>query len=216
MKQYDAYLFDWDGTLGQTFVVWMKIVQETLAKYNLEADEKTIVRKVFGNSSAGLIELGVPEKDLPDIYKVWDRDAGEHMKTMFLYPGAREILEKLHTKDKKLALITATVRPTVEVALVAHKLQDYFAVTVTGDEVSAHKPDPEGLLLALKKLNVSKDRAVMLGDSEKDVLAAHNAGIDSVLFYPPEHDTFHVLTELQSHKPTYTIHSWQELIDQLQ
>ena len=56
----------------------------------------------------------------------------------------------------------------------------------------------------------------MLGDSEKDVRAAHNAGIDSILFFPPEHNDYYSLEELAADKPTHIIHSWRELLNQLQ
>jgi HAD superfamily hydrolase (TIGR01509 family) len=216
MKEYDAYLFDWDGTLGQTLALWLQIVRRTLDKYGIEATDKQIVRQVFGNARAGITGLGVPEKDLEHVFKEWDGTAQDAMLTVELYPQAKAVLEQLHARGKKLALITATIRPTVEKALAAHGMKGLFDVTVTGDEVTAHKPDPESLLTALGRLQVPKGRAVMLGDSEKDVRAAHNAGIDSVLFFPPQHKLFHTLEELQADKPTYMIRSWQEFLDQLQ
>lgn len=216
MKGYDAYLFDMDGTVSQTLLVWLEIVQATLAHYNIVADQKVIVRKVFGNAKNGLSELGVPDYDLPEVFKEWDKRAAEQMRTMKLYPDVDRVLAHLKQSGKKLALITATVRPTVEVILTATGLQGAFDVIVTGDEISAHKPDPEGILRALDELGVVKERAVMLGDSEKDIRAAHNAEIDSVLFYPPEHDDFHSLDELQADSPTYTIRTWQEMLEQLQ
>lgn len=52
----------------------------------------------------------------------------------------------------------------------------------------------------------------MIGDTEKDIAVANNAGIDSVLFYPPEHEEFYSLEKLKEHNPTYVISDFKELI----
>jgi len=216
MKDYDAYLFDWDGTIARSLTVWLSLVTEILKSYGIEANDKTIVRTVFGRAAQGLVELGVPESDLDTIFRNLDAKASQQLPIAPLYPDVQELFGVLLSQGKKLAVITATVRPVMKVVLKNHGLQDLFDVTVTGDEVQAHKPDPEGVLYALDRLGIPKERAVMCGDSEKDIGAAHNAGIDSVLFYPPEHEAFHTLQELTGYKPTYVIHSWQELTRKLQ
>ncbi len=216
MKRYDAYLFDMDGTVCQTFVPWMDIVVATLETYSITADKKIIIRKIFGDARRGLVEMGIPEQDLPTVFVEWDKLAAESMQHVELYPHIAEVLAELKKNGKKLALITATVRPTVEIILAAHSLQDTFDVVVTGDELHEPKPDPEGILFALDKMGIDRAQAVMLGDSEKDIRAAHNAGTDSVLFFPPEHESFHTFAELQADRPTYTISSWQQLLSALE
>jgi HAD superfamily hydrolase (TIGR01549 family) len=215
MKDYDAYLFDWDGTVAQSLAVWLAIISDILKSYGADVDDKQIVRQVFGRPR-GFVELGVPEEDLKTVFRGLDKRARIELPRAPLYPAMRDLLERLQQKGKQTGLITATVRSVITKTVDTHGLHNAFTVIVTGDEVKEHKPDPEGILYVLKQLGVSKGRAVMMGDSEKDILAAHNAGIDSLLFYPPEHEPFHNLRQLQTDKPTYTIHSWQELVDQLQ
>lgn len=213
MKDYDTYLFDWDGTIVRSFEVWLKFFREILAKYGAEASDKAIVRQIFGRAEAGLMEFGVPEADLDEVFRKLDGDVVREMLQAPFYPGIRELLGKLHQDGKQTALVTASVRSVINGLVDAHGLHGAFDIIVTGDEVKEKKPDPEGILFTLAALGADKDRAVMLGDSEKDILAAHNAGIDSILFFPPEHDLFHDLKQLQADKPTRTIHSWQELTD---
>jgi pyrophosphatase PpaX len=212
MKQYEAYLFDMDGTITETFEPWLEIVQETLDEYHIQADTKTIIRKIFGASESGLIELGVPEQDLESIFQIWDTKADRVMGEASLYPGIVEVLVRLKQKGKKLALITATSRSTVEVILQAHGLEDVFDSVVTDNEMELPKPDPGGLLLAVRAMDISPSNTVMIGDSEKDIQAAHNAGMHSALFFPPTHDYFHSKTELIAENPTYVINSWDELL----
>ena len=216
MKEYDAYLFDWDGTLARTLDIWLVIMQQTLADYGIALPPKKIVRNLFGRGRAGLLELGIAEQDLPAIFAQWDKTAQAAMETVDLYPHAADIIGALRGRGKKLALITATIRPTVSKALARHHLEDFFDSIIAGDEVKEHKPDPEGILFTLDKLGVAKDRAIMFGDTEKDIRAAHNAGIDSALFFPDDHHTYHVFDQLQEDSPTYTIGSWRDFLDQLQ
>jgi HAD superfamily hydrolase (TIGR01549 family) len=216
IKEYDAYLFDWDGTVAQTLSTWMPIVRNTLASYDIQVTDKQIVRTVFGTARDGMLRLGVPEADLPKIFASWDKTAAANLPHVPFYDGITDVFAALKRRGKKLAVVTATIRPTMEVVFDSHSMHDMFDVVVTGSDIKAHKPDPEGVLFALGHLGVDKDRAVMLGDSEKDLGAARNAGIDSVLFYPPQHELFHALEELKADEPTYVIHSWQELSDQLQ
>lgn len=216
MKDYDAYLFDWDGTVAQTLEAWLPIARRTLYAYGIEADDKTIVRKVFGRAVYGLVELGVPEESLPAVFAEWDVTAVEQMPRVPFYPGIMEVFAALKKQGKHLAVITSTIGTTMETVFEAHKLHDSIDVLVTGNDVRAYKPDPEGINMALEQLHVASSRAIMFGDSEKDIRAAHNAGIDSVLFFPPEHTSFHSRKELAADKPTYIISSWQEVLDQVQ
>lgn len=133
-----------------------------------------------------------------------------------MFPQAQQVLETLKQKGKKLALINASYRETIDIAINRHDLLDLFDITICGDEVRAQKPDPDGIRIALEKLGVSAKKALMSGDSPKDLLAAKNAGTDSLLFYPPEHEMQHSKKELDACDPTYTIRSWQELLDRLQ
>ncbi|MEK7152882.1 MAG: HAD family hydrolase [Patescibacteria group bacterium] len=217
MKEYDAYLFDWDGTLTMTHDIALEIVGIQLERYGLRLSDRQIVGKIFGRYAEGMKEVGIPEKDLTALKKEIYAVLKNKMPLASLYPGAGEVLSHLRMRGGcKLALITATWREIVDIAVAKHELIDTFDVIITGDEVKAQKPDPDGILAALKTLGVPPTRAVMLGDSEKDILAGRNAGTDTILFYPPEHVTQHDLTELEECDPTYIIHSWHEMLDQLQ
>jgi phosphoglycolate phosphatase-like HAD superfamily hydrolase len=63
----------------------------------------------------------------------------------------------------------------------------------------------------LAEMGGLKRQAVMVGDSDKDIRAAHNAGIDSILFYPIEHQSFYDVNTLRSYTPKFIVHSFVEL-----
>ncbi|MGH7157967.1 MAG: HAD family hydrolase [Candidatus Saccharimonadales bacterium] len=216
MKDYDAYLFDWDGTLAKSHDMWLEIMRSQIGQHAITLTDEQIVRQLFGRYDDGMRELGFSDKEITALTVELEALAKSQYPLVDLFPNARQVLELLKVRGKKLALVTATYRDVVNVAVTHHALLELFDVTVAGDEMQAQKPDPSGLIIVLERLHILPNRAVMIGDSPKDLLAAANAGTDSILFYPPEHETQHPLKELQKCNPIYTVRSWQELLDQLQ
>jgi HAD superfamily hydrolase (TIGR01549 family) len=216
IKDYDAYLFDWDGTVAETLDIWLVLWHESLASHGKDSDDYTIVRHLFGDSRNGLKNFDLTQEQIDDLLQQLHPKAVDRVKKVTLYTEAKDMLLTLKHAHKKLALITSSYRELIDSAMHNHGLIDMFDVLVTGEDVKAHKPDPEGIDIALKALGVPKNRALMLGDSDKDLRAARNAGIDSLLFYPDKHVIFHKKEELQSYGPKYVISTWQELIDDVQ
>jgi len=94
-----------------------------------------------------------------------------------LFPHALELLKELKKKKFLLALVTNSSRITT-VKSTPRKVLGLFNVVVTYDDVSKGKPDPEPVLLALKKLKVKAKEALMAGDSIYDMTAARKARIN--------------------------------------
>lgn len=216
IQKYDAYLFDWDGTLAKSHDMWLKIMHRQLESHHIQLSDEQIVRQLFGRYDEGMRELGFSEEEIRSLTQDLEATAKRTYPLVDLFPGAQNVLETLKRQDKKLALVTATYRDLINVAVGHHQLIELFDAVVCGDEMRAQKPDPSGLLLALETIRVSPERAIMIGDSPKDLLAGNNAGTHTMLFYPPEQATQHSRNELEKCEPTYIFTSWQELLDQLQ
>lgn len=216
LKDYEVYLFDWDGTLVSSHDMWLEIIRSQLGPRDIYLSDEEIVRQLFGRYDTGMRELGFSDVEIDRLGTELETAAKQKYLLVELFPKAREVLETLKRQGKKQGLVTATFREVVDVAIGNHDLLDLFDVTVSGDEAVAQKPHPSGILIALKKLGIAPDRAIMCGDSPKDLLAGSNAGTDTLLFYPPEHETQHSLKELQVCNPTYTFRNWQEVLDRLQ
>lgn len=216
LKDYEAYLFDWDGTLAASHDMWLAIMHKQLKRHDINVDDEQIVKQLFGRYDEGLREFGFSEEEIKSLGEESLAAAKKQFPLVSLYSQAREVLDTLKRQGKKVALVTATYRDVITIAVGNHDLLELFDVTVTGDEIKAQKPDPDGILTVLNKLGISPKKAVMIGDSPKDLLAGNNAGTDTLLFYPPEHESQHPLKELEKCNPTYTIRAWQEMLDQLQ
>jgi pyrophosphatase PpaX len=214
MKNYDTYLFDWDGTLARTIEIWLSEIARQYTAYGLTISEADNARN-FGNLKSPL-QYGLPMQQLSEFQEGINAAVKVRLPDVPLYDDAHETLVALKQQGKKLALVTTSLRRNLDVVMSKHGVEELFDVIVTSEDVKKHKPDPESINLAVERLGTDKSRAIMLGDSSHDLLAAKNAGVASVLFYPEAHSLIHDLDYLQSHGPTHMVRTWRELLDQLQ
>jgi HAD superfamily hydrolase (TIGR01549 family) len=196
MKKY--ILLDWDGNLAKTLHIWLEAFRVPLGSRGIDISDEEI------------ISLGVEDYDVA--MDEADTYAKQKMPEVELYPDAIEVLEALHQNDKRLALITSTYHSNVDNLLDKYNMTSLFDLVIASDDVINIKPDPEPINKALEFFDCSKGDAVMIGDSDKDILAARNAGIDSILFYPPEHKIFYKLGDLEKLEPTHVVDDFRKIL----
>ena len=97
-------------------------------------------------------------------------------KETLLYPGGTELLRGLKARGVKTAIVSTKRGDTIEIVLDRLGLAETVDLVVGSADVTRHKPDPEGLLLALDRLEVKPERALFCGDTVLDAGAAQNAG----------------------------------------
>ena len=90
------------------------------------------------------------------------------------------VLETLRAEGRRLGIVTAKRRATVELAFSFLPLERFFDVVVGSDDTERHKPDPEPLLYALEQLDAEPQQAAYVGDSPFDIRAAKAAGVHAV------------------------------------
>ena len=97
-------------------------------------------------------------------------------KETTLLPGAEELLRGLKRAGVKTAIVSTKRGDTIEIILERLGLADAVDLVVGSADVKRHKPDPEGLLLALDRLGIRPEDALFCGDTVLDAGAAQNAG----------------------------------------
>jgi HAD superfamily hydrolase (TIGR01509 family) len=180
VAQLDAVLFDMDGTLVDSEKVWDVGLRELARGYGGELSPAARTRMV-GTSMAESMDIlhtdiGQPWRD-PEASVTWleNRVYELFADGLTWRPGARELLTAVRAGGIPAALVTATRRRLVEVALGtigAH----HFDVVVCGDEVGNSKPHPEPYLTAAAKIGADPRRCVAIEDSPTGVASAHAAG----------------------------------------
>jgi HAD superfamily hydrolase (TIGR01549 family) len=96
-------------------------------------------------------------------------------------------LEQIRKLGGHIGLVTNTSKRAVDVVFKVHNLGRFFDVVVTRDSVKRLKPDPEGILMAVKKLG--SRHFYMVGDLILDVLAAKSAGVIAILVNREDHES---------------------------
>ena len=213
MKNYQYILLDWDGNLAKTLDLWIEVYRFILNEEGFYPSDEEIAHS-FGTLTDYLVGLGI--EDPAVIYERADQLVRKKLHDVELYPDALEVLGYLKDKNKQTALITTSKHTYIEHLLDRYDMHRLFDVVITHDDVAEHKPHPESLFKALAELGGNKDEAIMIGDSQSDLGAAVNAGIDSVLFYPPEHAKFYNLESLKKHEPTYVVDDFRKVMEIVQ
>src|SRR5690606_36683940 len=117
-----------------------------------------------------------PERVQEMVTKYRTYNHANHDLLVTEFDGVFESIQALHEKGYKLGIVTTKMRNTVEMGLKLTKLDQFFDVVVTLDDVQHAKPDPEPIYLALKQLGADPEQAIMVGDNYHDILAGKNAG----------------------------------------
>lgn len=208
MKQYDYVLFDWDGTIVKTLDIWMGALQSTLIKRGYAFTDKQVGAD-YELFKVRFSELG--KDTLESLINEALMASNSITPTVQLYESLFEALVLLKQREKRLGVVTTSTHSVIDRLLAKHGLGQLFDAVVCGDNVLHQKPHAEPIEKAISALSAIKSRTVMVGDSDKDIIAARNAGIDSILFYPPEHARFHDIKYLMSLKPTYVLESFREI-----
>lgn len=206
--RYRSLLFDWDGCLAPTLHMWLEVYKETLRSFDITEDDVTIGTKVFGKAE-GPLSVGLMKEDLDDFYVRLRAGFTLHAERLVIPEKHVALVKKLQDEGYNIAVVTSSTR-----AHLLEKVRFFFPeieVLVTQDDVAEIKPDAEPLLLAMRELKARPETTLMIGDSENDILAAANAGIDSLLYFPDDHDLFYDKHEFQRYNPTYVISDFNEL-----
>lgn len=214
MKQYHTYIFDFDGTITDTMSVWLKLLHDNLLSFGITPpDDKTLSN--YTHDWSDMVEIGLDLDQIPEFTKRARVLANDLLPAAHLHIGAYAMLERLKNKQKRIAIFSTMERAVFAPAIEYRNLTPLVEVAIAGTDVPRRKPHPDGIYKALDDLGISEDQysdAVYIGDKDTDIQAAHNAGIDGVLYYPASHQLMYSFKELKKQKPEYVITDWHELL----
>ena len=181
MKDIELFAFDLDGTLLDTAPDFFKTVNILRQKYNLDEADYVQVRSLVSQGAASLaayaLELKLDEteaiefhrQELLEIYEECCLDATKP------FDGVDTLLAKLNERQIKWGIVTNKPRKFAE-KIVINKLDKHNPpFLVCPDDVGARKPEPEGLIQALKISNTNSKNSIYIGDHRIDIEAGKNA-----------------------------------------
>ena len=178
----NTVLFDFDGTLVNTNDVIIASWQHTYRHYLGREESLERITSCFGEPLLITMERefpGVDPEEAANVYRDYQKLKADELVKVF--DGIPELLEALKQAGYRIAIVTSRTRESAERYLDMLGLGDYFEDMVSCEDTNIHKPNPEPILLCLKKLEISRDEAIMVGDSPFDIKCANNAEVKSVL-----------------------------------
>lgn len=184
MRDFKTYIFDLDGTLLSTLNDLASSTNYALRWAGMP--ERTIeeVRMFVGNGVKLLMERAIPEgvnnPKFEETYAKFREHYMEHnLDTTRPYDGVPELLHELKRRGKHLAIVSNKFYAATQ-DLAKHFFPDTIEVAIGERENIRKKPAPDTVLEALRQLNVSKENAVYIGDSDVDIMTAKNSGLPCI------------------------------------
>ena len=192
----EAVVFDLDGVIVDSEQVWDD-VRKTLVRERGGRWHERAQAEMMGMSSPEWSrylhdEVGLAEPPEEINAEVVRRMLERYRVELPLIDGAVEAVKRL-AADLALGVASSSNRPLIETVLEGGGITEFFAATVSSEEVARGKPAPDVYLEAARRLNVAPERCAAIEDSSNGLLAAHAAGMRVIavpnLHYPPAEDT---------------------------
>ncbi|MBR0295154.1 MAG: HAD family hydrolase [Bacilli bacterium] len=209
MKKYKLYLFDFDGTLFNTYPALCMVYKMAFKAFGVEVSDeevRTFSREPIPDSYQ---RKGLDMKYFWDFVKVinYYLNGEESVNLTEVFEDTVKFHDYVKKNNIQIGIVTSNNIPHVKDIYKAKGIDcSHFAVFVGNQEAQTPKPDPLPILTALKMVNYDGDLmdVVYIGDSPNDALAAKNAKIDAYLL--DRHNEY-------ADQPYKIIHSLLDLFD---
>ncbi len=173
-------IFDIDGTLVDSVPLIVASYQHAFRTVLGHEWDEAEIKTWIGQSLIGAFRSHCPDQadELFRVYTDWNESHTAGWLTAF--PDVPELMDDLVAAGVKTGAATSKRDEPAQWALDLAHLTGSVPLLVAHDDVSAHKPDPEPLLLAARKLGVAPAQAVYVGDAATDIQAARRAEMPSI------------------------------------
>jgi pyrophosphatase PpaX len=182
-----AVVFDIDGVLLDSFEANLKFFQNLMEKTGHRPPTRKEFPKLFHLDMMSVIRLLLKSESEEEIQRAFS--IGKSRKSYNLYPvdlltmpkNAKNVIITLK-KNYKLGIVSSRIKTSIFEAPELAELKNYFDVVISYEDTFNHKPHPEPLLLAAKKLKINPKEIVYIGDVQNDLIAAKAAGMKIIIY----------------------------------
>src|SRR5215213_6565612 len=178
--RFRVVLFDLDGTLVDSAAAILgSFHHATETVLSRRFPDEQILAQVGGTNLAHQMQLLDPDR-VDELVRVYREHNDPQYRELACFEGVVSVLERLKDEGRRLGVVTAKRRPTVERVFAGAGIGGFFDATVGSDDTERHKPHAEPVLKALELLDARPHEAAYVGDSPFDVAAARSAGVFAV------------------------------------
>jgi beta-phosphoglucomutase len=189
-----AVIFDFDGVITDSEILHLRAFNEVLAQYNIEITEEVYYKEYLGftdrdcfESVAAKNKLGLDSEKIENLIKQKNKIFDELARNeATIFEGVPEFLQMLKDNEIRRAICSGALLVDIAPILGKSQLGPFFEVIVSAEQIEKGKPDPEGFLLALEKLNegnqdsIAANECVVIEDSHWGLEAGNAAGMHTV------------------------------------
>ncbi len=182
--EYNAVLFDLDGTLVDTAPDMVAVLQYLQQQHGIEATPYELARSNVSNGAIGLLSVGFPEIEVvfgDDLHQQYlERYTETICEESRVFDNLIGLLDRLEAMGCPWGVVTNKPEQLTIPLLAALGLADRSGCMISGDTLSVRKPDPAPLLLACDIIGVDPESSIYIGDAERDIEAGQRAGMATI------------------------------------
>jgi pyrophosphatase PpaX len=210
--RFPVVLFDLDGTVVDSGAIILASMRHAMREVlGEEFGDDELLQSVGGPGLEAQMAVFAPERvdELVSVYRAHNEPLHDELEACH---GMEDVLVRLHDEGRRLGVVTAKRRSTVELAFARVPIAHLFETVVGGDETEKHKPDPEPLLLAAERMQADPAQTAYVGDSPFDMRAAKAAGMHAVAV---TWGRIHDRAKLEREEPDAIVDTAEELLEHL-
>jgi beta-phosphoglucomutase family hydrolase len=189
-----AVIFDFDGVITDSEILHLRAFNKVLAQFNIEISTKDYYKKYLGLMDEDCFKLvakknrlGLDCRNIRDLMAQKNRIFEQLAKTEGrIIEGVHEFLRMLQRNSVPMAICSGALLAEIELTLEEARLRHFFSVIVSAEQIKKGKPDPEGFLLTLQRLNhgrqepIRPEQCIVIEDSHWGLEAARAAGMHAI------------------------------------
>ncbi|MGV3489506.1 MAG: HAD-IA family hydrolase [Tuberibacillus sp.] len=199
---YKHVIWDFDGTLFDTYPVMGKTFQDRLKEYGIDEPMDEILKHMKVSMTHTIHHYKEKYQIDSAFIEKYEKQRKElEFQLSKPYEVIKEICEYIATSKRHNYLYTHRGDSAIQL-LKIHGLYDYFSDFITKRHGFERKPSPDAINYLVDKHRMVRNEAIMIGDREIDILSGKNAHIAACYFTDSDE---------KSETADYTIHSFQEL-----
>ena len=174
-----TFIWDLDGTLIDSYDVFLEALSESFANFKLPFDRQTVYNFIKEESVNSLLEKqAVSFEKIKEDFTNNSTSKNDKIKLMV---GAKEVLDWTQKENIQNFIYTHKGKNSFDL-LKQLGISSYFLEVVTSENNFKRKPNPEAINYLVKKYNLKTDETYYIGDRKLDIEAAHNSGLGSINF----------------------------------
>lgn len=204
-------LFDFDGTIADTSRGIVETLRQSLTRLHKPVPSDDTMRATIGLPlRTAFVHLGCADRDEADQAVTVYRQLflQYEIPNIGIFPEVASTLSKLHDDGMRMAIVTSRDVESLEMILGNNGIDSFFETHVTNSDHLTPKPAPDMVLALLKRMGITADETLVVGDTTFDIDMGNSAKCRTCAVTYGNHP---LATLLTSH-PTFTADRFSEIL----